>query len=308
MTAERIAVVTGAYSYTGAAVARSLIQRGYTVRTLTNRSVPIGEPGATLETYKLQFGDIDSLVSAMAGADVFVNTYWVRYPYVGTQFDQAIRNSGVLFAAAREAGVRRIVQVSVSNASLQSPLAYYQGKAQVEALLRQSGVSYAIVRPTLVVGEHDILVNNIAWFLRRFPIFAMPGDGSYRLQPVTLHDTAEIIADVAIATEDMTVDAAGQEIVTFAELVRQIAAAVGRTPRIVSFPENVSQMLLDLVGKAMGEVILSYEEFAGLKTEMLVSRETPRGTQDVGAWLKDNGASLGQRYASELRRHVTYLP
>jgi NADH dehydrogenase len=129
---ERIAVVTGAYSYTGAAVARSLMQRGYTVRTLTNRSVPIGgRQDVSLETHPLQFADIDSLVGAMAGADVFVNTYWVRYPCVGTEFDQAIRNSGVLFAAAKEAGVRRIVQVSVSNASLGSPLAYYQGKAQV---------------------------------------------------------------------------------------------------------------------------------------------------------------------------------
>src|SRR5688572_20977146 len=136
MATEPVALVTGAFSYTGAAVARSLMQRGYTVRTLTNRSVAIGQPGATLEAHPLQFGDIDSLVSAMAGADVFVNTYWVRYPYVGTQFDQAIRNSGVLFNAAREAGVRRIVQVSVSNASLQSPLAYYQGKARVEALLK----------------------------------------------------------------------------------------------------------------------------------------------------------------------------
>ena len=176
---ERIAVVTGAYSYTGAAVARSLMQRGYTVRTLTNRSVPIGRQDVALETHPLQFADIDSLVGAMAGADVFVNTYWVRYPYVGTEFDQAIRNSGVLFAAAKEAGVRRIVQVSVSNASLASPLAYYQGKAQVEALLAQSGVSYAVVRPTLVVGEHDILVNNIAWFMRRFPVFALPGDGCF---------------------------------------------------------------------------------------------------------------------------------
>lgn len=308
MTTERIAVVTGAYSYTGAAVARSLIRRGYTVRTLTNRSVPIGESSGTFEAHPLQFADVDSLVSAMAGADVFVNTYWVRYPYVGTQFDQAIRNSGVLFQAAREAGVRRIVQVSVSNASMQSTLAYYQGKAQVEALLKSSAISYAIVRPTLVVGEHDILVNNIAWFMRRFPVFAMPGDGSYRLQPVTLHDTGEIIADAAVATEDMTIDAAGPEIVTFEELVRQIGAAVGRMPRILHLPEDASLALIGLVGKAMGEVILSRDELDGLTTEMLVSHEAPHGTQDVNAWLQANGASLGQRYASELRRHVTYQP
>jgi len=305
---ERIAVVTGAYSYTGAAAARSLMQRGYTGRTLTNRSIPIGRHEVALETHPLQFADIDSLVSAMAGADVFVNTYWVRYPYVGTEFDQAIRNSGVLFAAAKEAGVRRIVHVSVSNASLASPLAYYQGKAQVEALLAQSGVSYAVVRPTLVVGEHDILVNNIAWFLRRFPLFAMPGSGAYRLQPVTLHDTGEIIADAALATENMTVDAAGPEIVTFEGLVKQIGAAVGRLPRIVHLPEDLSLALLGTVGQALGEVILSREELAGLRSEMLVSNETPRGTQSVGGWLQENGSTLGVNYASEIKRHVTYQP
>ena len=204
--------------------------------------------------------------------------------------------------------MRRIVQVSVSNASLASPLAYYQGKAQVEALLAQSGVSYAVVRPTLVVGEHDILVNNIAWFLRRFPLFAMPGSGAYRLQPVTLHDTGEIIADAAVATEDMTVDAAGPDIVTFEELVKQIGAAVGRMPRVVHLPEDLSLALLGAVGKAMGEVILSREELAGLTTEMLVSHEAPRGTQSVGAWLQENGSTLGVTYASEIKRHVTYQP
>jgi NADH dehydrogenase len=159
-----------------------------------------------------------------------------------------------------------------------------------------------------VVGEHDILVNNIAWFLRRFPVFAMPGDGAYRLQPVTLHDTGEIVADAAVATDDMTLDAAGPQIVTFEDLVRQIGAAVGRTPLILHVPEDVALALLGIVGKALGEVILSREELAGLTSEMLVSHEAPQGTQDVGAWLHANGASLGQRYASELRRHVTYQP
>jgi NADH dehydrogenase len=308
MTGAKTAVVTGAYSYTGAAVARSLMQRGYTVRTLTNRSVPVGDPGAVLETHPLQFADRGALAKAMLGSRVFVNTYWVRYPYVGTGFDHAVRNSGVLFEAAQEAGVRRIVQVSVSNASLQSPLAYYAGKAQVEALLRASGVSYGIVRPTLVVGERDILVNNIAWFLRRFPVFAMPGSGSYRLQPVTLHDAAEIIAESAMADDDVTVDAAGPEIVTFEALVRQIGAAVGRMPPVVHVPEGASLALLGVVGRAIGEVILSREELAGLTTEMLVSHEAPRGTQSVDAWLHENGAMLGRTYASEIRRHVTYQP
>ncbi len=151
----------------------------------------------------------------MRGADLFVNTYWVRYPFVGTGLDCAIDNSRILFDAASQSGVWRVIHVSVSNASLDSPLDYYRGKAEVETLVRDSGLSYAIVRPTLVVGANDILVNNIAWLLRRFPVFVMPDSGRYRVQPVTLEDTGEIISDAALATDNITVDAAGPEIMTF---------------------------------------------------------------------------------------------
>ena len=166
----------------------------------------------------------------MRGARIFVNTYWVRYPYVGVGFDKAVANIGILMRAAREAGVERVVHVSVSNPTLDSPLGYYAGKARAEALVRDLGLSYAIVRPTLVVGPHDILVNNIAWFLRRFPLFGMPGSGSYRLQPVMLEETGQIIADAALSSENLTVDAAGPEIVTFEELVAPSASPSATAP------------------------------------------------------------------------------
>ena len=302
---DNIAVVTGAFSYTGSAVARSLIARGYTVRTLTNRTSPVHDPGPGVEAFPLQFAEPERLEQAMRGAEIFVNTYWVRYPGVGVSFDSAVRNTGVLLNAARAAGVRRTVQVSVSNPSLDSPLAYYRGKAQVEELVRALGTSYAIVRPTLVVGPKDILVDNIAWFLRRFPLFALPGSGRYRLQPVTLDDAGEIIAEAALATEDMTVDAAGPEVMTFRDLVEAIAAAVGRHPPIISVPPTVALALLRAVGWAVGEVILSREELEGLATELLVSREPPRGAHSVRDWLRDHGDDLGRSYTSEIGRHVT---
>ncbi len=304
MIATRIAVVTGAFSYTGSAIARSLLARGFSVRTLTNRRAAINDPGASLEAHPLQFDDPERLVEAMRGADVFVNTYWVRYQYVGVGFDRAVQNTDVLLRAAREAGVGRFVQVSVSNPSLESPLGYYRGKAKVEALVRGLGVSYAIVRPTLVVGPHDILVNNIAWFLRRFPLFSMPGSGRYRLQPVTLDDAGEIIAEAALATGDTTIDAAGPDVMTFEELVREIAGAIGRRPRIVHVPPRLSLGLLRVVGWLVGEVILSRDELDGLMSELLVSREPLRGAQSVVDWLREHGAELGRAYASEFERHV----
>jgi NADH dehydrogenase len=219
-------------------------------------------------------------------------------------FDRAVANTRTLLEAAREAGVKRVVHVSVSNPSLDSPLGYYRGKAQAEAIVRSLGVSYAIVRPTLIVGRHDILTNNIAWFLRRFPFFAMPGSGRYRLQPVTLDDTGEILAEAATSAEDLTIDAAGPEVMSFEAYVRAVAAAVGRKARIVYVPPAASLALLRAAGLLVGEVILSREEFEGLATELLVSHEPPRGAQDVREWLNQHGDAIGLRYASEFARHV----
>jgi uncharacterized protein YbjT (DUF2867 family) len=304
MADARIALVTGAFSFIGSAAARSLLARGFTVRTLTNRTTPVNDPGGAIEAHPLQFEDTAALVEAMRGADVFVNTYWVRYAYVGTAFETAIANTGSLLQAAREAGVRRFVHVSVSNPSLDSPLDYYRGKAQLEAMVRDSGLSYAIVRPTLVLGPNDILVNNIAWLLRRFPVFAMPGSGRYRVQPVTLEDTGEIIADAALATEDMTVDAAGPQIMTFEALVREVAAAIGRPARIIHVPPSVVLAMLRVLNRMVGEVILSRQELDGLMTERLVSADPPRGHESVTRWLRDHGDEVGRRYASEMQRHV----
>jgi NADH dehydrogenase len=304
MQTKGIAVVTGAFSYTGSAAARSLLARGYTVKTLTNRKRPVNDPGGQIEALPLQFDDPAALVEAMGGADVFVNTYWVRYPYVGVGFDRAVENIGVLLRAARDAGVRRIVHVSVSNPSLDSPLGYYRGKARAEDLVRSLGVPYTIVRPTLVVGRNDILVNNIAWFLRRFPVFGMPGSGAYRLQPVTLDDTGEIIAEAADSAEDVTIDAAGPDIVTFEALVRAIGGAIGKQPRIVHLPPTLSLWALAAAGRVMGEVILSRQELDGLMTELLLSHEPPRGTHSVLDWLAQHASDAGKVYSSEFERHV----
>ena len=298
-----LAVVTGAYSYTGHAVARSLIARGWRVRTLTNRTSPLQTLDVDLERAPLQFDDPDALVTACRGADLFVNTYWIRYPRGGVGFDEAVANSAVLLASAVTAGVSRVVHVSVSNPSRDSALDYYRGKAQVEAVVRGLGVSHAVVRPTLVVGSHDILVNNIAWFLRRFPLFAMPGRGAYRVQPVTLDDVGEIVADAAAAKEDVTWDAAGPETVTFDALVRGVAAAIGRTRPIAHVPPRLAAALVRVVGVGLREVVLSKQELAGLMEERLVSSEPPRGRSSVMAWIAAHGEELGRRYASEVTRH-----
>jgi NADH dehydrogenase len=284
-------VVTGAFSYTGRAIAAELLARGRRVRTLSR--TPSTDPRIESRPF-----DWDDLVPHLEGATTLYNTYWIRFPHGGSSFPGAVENTRRLFAAAHAAGVEKVVHVSVTNATESSPLPYFRGKALVERDLRESGVRYAIVRPTLVFGPKDILVNNIAWVLRRFPAFFLPADGD--VQPVSVEDTARICVEAADGT---TVDAAGPETYSFRTLVERIGEAIGGRARIVRAPASLAWALSRAVGAAMRDVMLTREEIAGLDASLLVSHAPPLGHDSFRAWLAEHADELGRQYVSELRRN-----
>jgi uncharacterized protein YbjT (DUF2867 family) len=296
-------VVTGAFSYTGRAIAEELLRRGGSVRTLTRRPAPRDPLGVRIESAELQFRDAGRLRDALAGADTLYNTYWIRFEHGASTYGRAIANTRRLLGAAREAGVRRIVHVSVTNARLDSPLPYFRGKAQLERDVADSELEHAIVRPTLVFGPRDILVNNIAWSLRRSPVFPIAGDGRYRVQPVSVEDVATICVDAARGDAAMVVDAAGPELLTFEELVALVAAAVGRNVRLVRAPRRLVLALARLVGALKRDVMLTDEELTGLEASLLTSVRPPLGTASFGSWVAASGESLGRGYVSELARN-----
>jgi NADH dehydrogenase len=305
LTGTRVDVVTGAFSYTGRFIARRLLADGVRVRTLTNHTRRPGTEDLLqkLEVEPLQFEDRARLRVALRGATTLYNTYWVRFPHGRLDFDKAVANTETLLRAAAEAGVKRVVHISVSNPSLDSPLAYYAGKAKTEQLVKETGMSWAVVRPTLVFATGDILINNIAWMLRRMPVFGIPGDGSYRVQPVSAEDVADIAVLAGGDTDNLTVDAAGPEIMTFSELVDQIAIAVSRHPRLMFMSPGRFILAGRLIGLLTRDVVLTPEEVEGLMDELLVSEEPPRGTRRFDDWLLANAGTVGLRYASELSRH-----
>jgi NADH dehydrogenase len=131
----------------------------------------------------------------------------------------------------------------------------------------------------------------------------MPGSGNYRLQPVTLDDVGEIIADAALISEDTTIDAAGPDVFSFEQFVLAIGAAIGHPTRIIHLPPGLTLQLIHLVGLWVREVILSREELDGLMTELLLSQKPPLGRQSVLGWLITHGSDLGLVYKSELSRH-----
>ena len=248
MSHPDLAVVTGAFSYTGRYVTRRLLDQGVRVRTLT-RSRDAEDPfGGWVEVATLDFSDSDGLCHSMQGAGVFYNTYWIRYAHGRITFDLAVENTRTLFEAAKRAGVGRIVHFSVTNVSSGSVLPYFRGKAQVEDMLVGLGIPYAIIRPTLVFGEGDLLLNNMAWALRRFPVFPVYGNGDYKVQPIYAEDLAGQAVAAGSQNENTVADAAGPDTVTFDELLRLLASAVNACVWLVHTPPSLGFALTRLSG------------------------------------------------------------
>ena len=298
-----LAVVTGALSYTGRYVARRLVGAGVTVRSLTRHRDDVNEFGDRIDTAPLDFSDPEALRRSMRGAGVLYNTYWIRFPHRQVAFDGAVENTRILFEAAAEAGIERIVHISVSNASLDSTLPYVSAKARVEETLRSLGVSHAIIRPTLLFGAGDLLINNMAWALRRFPFFPVFGKGDYAVQPVYVDDVAALAVGAGTRNGNTTVDAAGPDTFTYEELVRLVAAAVGVRCRLLRTQPSIGLTLTRLVGLMVRDVVLTSDEVDELMSGMFTSATEPTGVAKLGDWLHDNAASLGREYRSELSRN-----
>jgi NADH dehydrogenase len=303
MTVSELNVVTGAFGFTGKYIARRLLSMGKRVKTLIahpNRPNPFGDQ---VSVAPFNFDKPVELEKSLRGAATLYNTYWVRFSYGEVTHNKAVENTRVLIAAAERAGVQRIVHISITNASENSTLPYFRGKGFLETAVRQSRLSYAIIRPTLIFGPEDILINNIAWFLRRCPIFAVPGDGNYRLQPVFVEDVAEIAVNGAVQGDSLIIDAVGPDILTFDELIRLIAGKIQSRAKIVHLKPGLALMISRLLGAVLRDVVLTRDEVEGLMANLLVSEGAPTGQTRLTEWLEQNRLHVGTKYASELDRH-----
>ena len=298
-----LAVVTGAFSYTGRYVTGRLFDEGVRVRTLT-RSPDAEDPfDGRVEVAPLDFSDSDGLRRSLQGAGVFYNTYWVRYAHGRITFDLAVENTRTLFEAAKRAGVGRIVHFSVTNPSSESELPYFRGKAQVEDMLVGLGIPYAIIRPTLVFGVGDLLLNNMAWALRRFPVFPVYGNGDYPVQPIYVEDLAAQAVVAGSQSENSVADAAGPDTLSFEALLRLLASSMGVRRWFLHTPPRVGLALTGLVGLLLRDMALTHDEIVGLMAGLLTSEAAPTGTTRLSDWLAESGDGLGRRYVSELRRN-----
>ncbi len=297
-------VVTGAFGYSGKYITQRLLDQGRTVRTLTNSTHRPNPFGPGVQAFPYNFDLPEQLVESLRGANVLYNTYWVRFDYADFSHSRAIQNSQHLFEAARQAGVARIVHISITNPSETSPLPYFSGKARLERLLIDSGIPYSILRPAVLFGKEDILINNIAWTLRHLPVFGIFGDGAYRLQPIYVDDLAALAVEQGNATTNRIIDAIGPETFTYRELVTTIGWLIGRNRPVISVSPSFGYWAGWIIGRLAGDVLVTRDEIAGLMQDLLYTQSPSAGTTKLTDWVRQHASTLGLHYASELRRRM----
>jgi NADH dehydrogenase len=303
MATNEVNIITGAFSYTGKYITRRLLAMGNEVRTLTGHPDNPNPFGKQVCVHPFNFDNHTALVKSLEGATTLYNTYWIRFAHGSTTFEKAVANTKILFDAAREAGIQRVVHVSITNPAETSRLPYFKGKAMLERALIDSGLSYCIIRPTVIFGTEDILINNIAWLIRRFPVFPIFGSGTYQLQPIYVEDMADLVVQAGQSDENSIIDAVGPDIFTFEELVRLIAVKLGRKVLFPHVNPGLAFYLAKLIEPLLGDVLITKDEIKGLTANLLISQDTPTGYTHLSQWLERNAGTVGRDYASEIGRH-----
>lgn len=298
------AAITGAFGYSGRYITERSLIAGYSVTTLTNslnRENPLGQ---RVKAFPFNFDHPDRLADSLRGTDVLINTYWVRFNHRLFTHRQAVANSKILFQAAKDAGVRRIVHVSITNPDIHSNLTYFSGKAEVEAALTSSGVSYCILRPAVLFGKEDVLINNIAWSLRHFPVFGVFGKGDYKLQPIYVDDLAAAAVEKATGERNEIVSAIGPERFTYRGLVEMIGRTIGVKRLVISVPPLLGYWVCRIAGLFVRDVIITRDEIRGLMENRLSVDAPPLGSTKLTEWVERHKDTLGRHYTSEMARRV----
>jgi uncharacterized protein YbjT (DUF2867 family) len=294
-------VVTGAFSYSGAAIARELQAAGRRVRTLTGH--PDRAPaGTAIEVRPLRFNQAQ-LARSLRGAGTLFNTYWVRFAHGQASHEKAVAQSRVLFQAAAEAGVRRVVHVSITHPDADSPYPYFRGKAAVEQALADLGLSHAVLRPSILFGGDGVLINNIAWLLRHLPVFAVGGTGEYRIRPIYVDDLARLAVRAADSGQTEVIDAVGPDRPAFIELVRFIKDAVGSRSPVLRVPGSAIPPAARLLGLALRDTVLTAEEYQAMADGLADTEGPATGETSLLQWITEHKGALGRTYANELTRH-----
>ncbi len=304
MKNHKAQMVTGAYGYSGKYIALKLLEMGNSVSTLTNSMARENPFGSRVRAFPYNFDRPEKLEKSLSGIDVLYNTYWVRFNHRNFTHEEAVKNSAILFECAKNAGVKRIVHISITNPSENSELEYFKGKALIEKSLVSTGISHCILRPAVLFGYEDILINNIAWALRKFPFFPVFGNGDYMIQPIHVDDLAGLAVEWGMNNENKIINAIGPETFTYRELVKTISRVINVHRPVISIPPSAGYILGKIISLFMKDILITREEIKGLMADLLHVSTPPTGKIRLSEWAAENSSTLGVNYASELGRRL----
>lgn len=300
---QNIHCVTGAFGHSGKYIAEKLLEQGKKTITLTNSKNENNLFDGKIESFPLNFANKKELANNLKGVEILYNTYWVRFNHKTFTHKQAVQNTFALFDACKEAGVKKIVHISITNPDINSDLEYFRCKAQIEEYLKNTGISYSILRPAIIFGgEKEILINNIAWTIRYFPFFAIFGDGNYKIQPIYVRDLADLAVREGENKENLVIDAIGQETYKYKELVKTIGKIINKKRPIVRLPDEVVYLSSKIIGCIVKDKLLTRDEMKGLKQNKLFTNSTPVGKVKLSEWIKEHSKTLGVKYSNEIKR------
>ncbi len=243
----REVLVTGGTGFVGTHVCRSLIARGFLPRLLVRTGSEGKIPEDVRKACRVTPGDAtdrEAVEYAVQGTKMIVHLVGIirEFPERDITFERlhvaATRN---VVDAARRWEISRFVHMSALGARPGGPTGYFDSKGRAEEVVRRSGLSWTIIRPSVIFGPGDQFLKVLTGVLRKAPFVPVPGDGSYRLQPVFIGDVAKGFADAAMRPdlEGKIFEAGGPQRLSYNELLDAVAASVGRRARKIHIPLSI---------------------------------------------------------------------
>jgi uncharacterized protein YbjT (DUF2867 family) len=311
MTLSRVLIIGGS-GFIGTHVTARLSARGVQVIVPTRRRERARHllPLPTVDVIQMHLDDA-ALDTAMAGCDAVINLVGVlhsRYgdPY-GPDFAQAhVELPRRLVQACHRTGVRRLIQVSalgVSEDIAHLPSMYLRSKAAGEQVIRESGLDFTVLRPSVVFGAEDKFLNLFAKLQRWLPVLPL-ARADARFQPVYVGDLADAIVNCLSRpiTIGKTYELAGPQVLTLGEMVALVGQWSGHPRPIWALPFTLGQIQAGFLG-ALPNPVMSSDNFDSMRIDNVASGPlsadlgiTPSALAAVApAWLSRHGS----RYAAQ---------
>lgn len=249
-THAELVTIFGGSGFVGTQIVQALARAGYRVRVAVRR------PNQALESR--MFGAVgqvqpvaanvtmpDSIARAVAGADIVINLVGVGYDR-GKQTLKAVNVEGAraVAAAAKAAGVSRLVHLSALGADIEAKSAYAKSKGEGEQAVREAFPDAIIVRPSIVFGQGDTFFNRLGFVARLFPIMPVIG-GKSRMQPVYVGDVADFVAKAADGDikPGRSYELGGPEVLTQRQLLELVLAETARSRPLLPLPAGIASLL-----------------------------------------------------------------